>query len=132
MPPITVVLYQDERGCVPVRDWLQSLRWKNRKAYARCLRAIERLAENGHELRRPIADYICEGIHELRCHEGHVQFRLLYFFHEGQRAVFVHALTKESTIPLPDLRRAIQRKHEYEKNPQAHTYWEETQGEDDE
>ena len=53
----------------------------------------ERLREMGHELRRPEADFLRDGIHELRLSFQMVQYRMLYFFFQG-RAVVTHGLTK--------------------------------------
>jgi ribosome-binding protein aMBF1 (putative translation factor) len=69
------------------------------------------LAQFGHELRRPAADYLRDGIYELRAKQGHVQYRLLYFFHGRQLAILAHALTKEDEIPEADMIRALKRKN---------------------
>ena len=58
MPPIDVYFYKDESGHTPVLEWLRELRQRDRKAYAKCVARIRRLAELGHELRRPEADYL--------------------------------------------------------------------------
>ena len=66
--------------CSGFRDLLKS----NERAWANCRARIELLADLGHELRRPAADYLRDGIYELRAKQGHVQYRLLYFFHGGR------------------------------------------------
>ena len=81
MPAIHVVFYQETPGDSPVVDWLTQLNETNPKAYDKCRAALARLAFHGHELRRPEADYLRDGIHELRVRFGSVNFRLLYFFH---------------------------------------------------
>jgi hypothetical protein len=53
MPRTDIVLYKDNDGSVPVRDWLEALQNNNRRAFAKCVARIERLAELGHEMRRP-------------------------------------------------------------------------------
>ena len=83
---------------------------------------IELLAHFGHELRRLAADFLREGIYELRAKQGHVQYRLLYFFHGRQVAILAHALTKTDEVPQVDIDRAIQRKRRFEANPKLHTY----------
>jgi phage-related protein len=89
---------------------------------ANCRARIELLAQFGHDLRRPAADYVRDGIYELRAKQGHVQYRLLSFFHGRQMAVLAHALTKEDEVPKADMERAIRRKKMFEANPRAHTY----------
>ena len=53
MPQTDVSFYQKAKGAVPVLDWLRELERTNRRAAEKCKAAIERLAEFGHELRRP-------------------------------------------------------------------------------
>jgi hypothetical protein len=65
-----VVFYKEAEGDVPVLDWLKRLRRSDQLAYAKCIASIERLAEFGHELRRPLADFLRDGIHELRIRKG--------------------------------------------------------------
>lgn len=63
MPKIAVVFYQEDAKTVPVLDWLDHL---PAKAQDKCRLRIERLRDLGHELRRPEADYLRDGIYELR------------------------------------------------------------------
>lgn len=62
---------------------------------------LERLREPGHDLRRPEADTLRNGIHELRVRLGHVNYRILYSMHGRLVAVLLHALTKEDVVPWP-------------------------------
>ena len=122
MPKTRVVFYQESNGEAPVVDWLRQLMRTNDRAWANCRSRIELLAESGHELRRPAADYLRDGIYELRAKQGHVQYRLPYFFHGRQIAILAHGLTKEDEVPATDIARAIKRKRAFETNPKAHTY----------
>ena len=122
MPRTQVAFYQDADGQAPVVNWLRQLMETNEKAWAHCRARIELLAQFGHELRRPAADYLRDGIYELRAKQGHVQYRILYFFYERQVAILAHSLTKEDTIPATDIERAIERKKLFESNPRKHTY----------
>lgn len=125
MPLTKILFYQAEPGKAPVVDWLKELRRTNRLAYAKCVARLRRLAALGHELRRPEADLLREGIHELRTKKGRVHYRILYFFHGQNIAVLDHALTKEGQIPDADLERALRRKEVFERAPARHTYEEE-------
>ncbi len=122
MPETRVLFYQESDGQAPVVDWLQDLLGSNERAWGNCRARIELLAQFGHELRRPAADYLRDGIYELRAKQGHVQYRLLYFFHGRQVAIVAHALTKEDEVSTADIERAIKRKTLFEANPKAHTY----------
>lgn len=122
MPKTQVVFYQEEDGDAPVVEWLLELKETNEKAWASCRVRIEQLAASGHELRRPAADFLREGIYELRAKQGHVQYRILYFFHGRNAAVLAHSLTKEDKIPGVDIERAVVRKKLFIANPKQHTY----------
>ena len=127
MPRTPVVFYQETLNDVPVLDWLKKLRRSDVEAYEKCVAAIQRLAALGHELRRPLADLLRDGIYELRVRKGRVNYRILYFFHGKSFAVLGHALTKEDKVPVAEIERAIRRKRAFEVNPAAHSYSEEEQ-----
>lgn len=75
----------------------------------------------GHELRRPEADFLRDGIHELRVGFMSVNYRVLYFFCYG-KAVISHGTTKEDKVPEKDIEQAISRLRLFENNEIAHTY----------
>jgi len=77
---------------------------------------------SGHELRRPEADFLQDGIYELRVGLQHVNYRMLYFFHGLAAAVVSHGLVKETEVPAKEIEKAIERKRDFEKDPKAHTY----------
>jgi phage-related protein len=110
----------DDEKKVPVLDWLRQLQRTNRKAFANCLARIRLLRAFGFELRRPHVDYLRDGIHELRAKERTVQYRILFFYHGKNAVVLAHALTKEGTVPDKDIDRAIERKMQYEQDPNHH------------
>ena len=122
MPRTQLIFFKDDDGSVPVRDWLRTLQQRNRRAFAKCVVRIRRLAELGHELRRPEADLLRDGIYELRAGQGRVNYRILYFFHGRNIAVLDHALTKEDRVPKADIDRAVHRKLAFESNPSSHSY----------
>ena len=127
MPKTEVIFYRDERGQAPVVEWLRELRRKDKKAYAKCNARIQVLAQLGHELRRPMADYLRDGIHELRIRHGHVNYRILYFFHGQAVAILAHGLPKEDEVPDSDIERAIQRKEAFANDPAKHSYAEDSE-----
>ena len=126
VPETQVVFYQEEDGEVPVLEWLTRLLKEDRKGYANCVARIKQLAALGYELRRPGADYLRDGIYELRAKHIRVQYRILYFFHGQNVAILAQAITKEqAAVPAIDIERAIARKRLFEENPETHTYYEE-------
>jgi phage-related protein len=113
-----------------VKEWLEALHRTNRKAFARAVECIERLATLGHDLRRPHADFLRDGIYELRARHRNVHYRLLYFFYGSNVAVLAQGLAKEGKVPDADIDRAITRKAALEKNPEQHIYEQADGGED--
>jgi phage-related protein len=122
VPKITVVLYREEDGSCPFLDWYGELPVK---VQAKCLLRLERLRELGHELRRPEADYLRDGIYELRVSFQHRQYRILYFFHGTVAAVLSHGIVKECAVPAKEIDRAIERKKRFEADPATHSHSEE-------
>ncbi len=122
MPETELLFFCALDGSAPVLDWLSELAARDSRAFNKCRAALERLAMLGHELRRPTADLLRDGVHELRIRCGRVNYRLLYFFHGRQVAVLAHALTKERAVPVADIDRAVDRKMRFEADPEAHTY----------
>ena len=119
MPRINVVLYRETDGKVPFITWYDSLQ---PKAQAKCMVRLERLAVEGHLLRRPEADYLSDGIYELRArHEG-VRYRILYFYFGKDVIVISHGFSKtQARVPTRELRRAHARKKAFERQPTMHT-----------
>jgi phage-related protein len=121
VPKTKVVFYSEADGTAPVLEWLGQL---PPKAQDRCRVKIQRLAELGHELRRPEADLLRNGIHELRIGLRHVNYRILYFFQGRFAAVLAHALTKEDRVPDKAIETALSRKREFDHDPILHTFQE--------
>jgi phage-related protein len=122
MPRTEVLFYQETLEEVPVLDSLRELRRTDRRGYAKCLARIQRLAEMGHELRRPEADFLRDGIHELRVRRGRINYRILYFFYAQGSAVLASGLSKEAELPNADIDRALRRRIAFENAPQRHTF----------
>jgi phage-related protein/DNA-binding XRE family transcriptional regulator len=115
-----VLIYQEKDGTCPLIDWLDGLQQKARE---KCIVRIERLAEKGHELRRPDSDYLRDKIYELRVALHGIQYRILYFFTENQ-CVITHGFIKEGNeVPPREISLAVARKAKFEENPMKHTVY---------
>jgi phage-related protein len=123
MPEVQVIFFRRTDEKVPIKDWLDNLTKKDRR---KCLERVERLREEGHELGRPFAAYLRDGIHELRVKSGNVHYRMLYFFHEGRAVVISHGLVKKTQkVPVKEIERAIASRHQFEGDCETHTFlWE--------
>ena len=120
MPKITVVFFQESRQQPPALiEWLDGL---PAKVQQKCLVRLKRLEDLGHELRRPEADYLRDGIYELRASHQGVHYRMLYFFHDRTVVVISHGIVKEQKVPSREIDRAIRAKQAFETDPGAHTF----------
>jgi phage-related protein len=123
MPKSRVVIYREEDGTSPFVDWFRKL---PDRAKDKVLIRLERLRDLGHELGRPEADFLRDGIYELRATVRGVHYRVLYFFHRQVAIVVAHGFTKEKAVPPLEIDLAIRRKGRFEANPTKHTLKEES------
>lgn len=114
-----VIFYQEADGTVPFLEWYETL---PEAVQDKCRIAVERLRESGHQLRRPEADYLRDGIYELRTKRGKGNYRILYFFDGKVAAVVSHGLVKEDRVPPKAIDRARERKLRFQADPSLHTY----------
>jgi hypothetical protein len=116
VPQSEIVFYR-EGETVLFEQWLNTLPVK---VQAKCLAQVRLMRSQGHELRRPIADFLRDGIYELRPTYQGVHYRILYFFSGKNVIVISHGLSKESAVPAGEISKAMERKKRYEANPKAH------------
>lgn len=116
--PIKLVFFREEDGSVPLLDFLDEI---PEKALVKCLHRIQRLQEQGHLLRRPEADFLRDGIYELRIRHINVNYRLLYFYHGKAVAIVSHGITKEDRVPTREIEKAIYRMNRFKANPNKHS-----------
>lgn len=119
MPAVEVVLIKEADGTVPLIDWLDRLPMKAR---AKCVAALTRLESLGHELRRPEADYLRDGIYELRVRLQTVNYRMLCFFHGRAVCVVSHGIVKEERVPVREIDLATLRRARFKSDPARHTF----------
>ncbi len=125
MPRTAILVYRRADGTVPLKDWLNELEENEPRAYRKCLAKILLLEEKGYELRRPNADTLGDGIHELRTKVGTVNYRILYFFCGQNVACLSHGITKEGAIPASEIEDAVKRKKLVKKDLDRYTaHWE--------
>lgn len=82
MPIVSVVFFREPDGSVPLLEWFEML---PERAKDQCRARLELLHDLGHELRRPAAENLGGGIHELRAKSQGANYRMLYFFTVGAR-----------------------------------------------
>ena len=120
MPQTDVYFFREpEDESVPLLDWLNQLPLK---VQAKCIQRMDRLGELGHELRRPEADLLRDGIYELRASYQGVHYRMLYFFSGKAVVVVSHGLAKERAVPSKEIDTAVKRKRQTEQNFKQYTF----------
>lgn len=103
-----IYYFLDEKGNSPIEDFIDNLPLKEQE---KILAYISALLREGHNLRRPMADYLGHGIYELRPKNN----RIFYFFFLRDSAVLLHAIKKKTyKIPGSDLNICIKRKSQAE------------------
>jgi phage-related protein len=115
-----VFLFREPKDdSVPLLEWFVDL---PAKVKAKCTERIDRLGELGHELRRPEADFLRDGIYELRVSFRGVHYRMLYFFAGKAVVVLSHGLTKEREVPPRAIEQAVKRKQMVEAEFEKFTF----------
>lgn len=132
MPIVNVVFYKDDDETIPMLDWLVEMGQRDQRIVDKCRVAIEELANSGHELRRPKADYLRDDIYELRIRFQSVNYRILYFFHGRTAAILAHGLTKEDVVPEKAINLAVERRKKYVAKPEEHQGTSEEEDEENE
>ena len=100
-----------EDGECPAKDYLDSLQDKDR---GKCLKWMELLEKYGHQLRRPYADFLKDGVYELRPRFRNLQHRFLYFYH-GKIIVLTHGFLKKSgTVEINEIKKAVDLRNDWE------------------
>lgn len=98
----------DDRGEKPVKEFIDKL---SEKEQAKVFAYLDELKRQGHNLRRPMADYLRDGIYELRPRAN----RIFYFFFLRENVVLLHAIRKDTDKILEsDLDLCIKRKKQAE------------------
>lgn len=122
MPETTIVYFKDDDETAPVLAWHCSL---PKKAREKGTTSVQRLHEEGHELRRPTQDTLRDGVHELRWKDGNVNYRILFTIEKRTIALLEVGLTKEARVPDREIDRAAARAAKWRANPTRYTYEEE-------
>ena len=103
-----IYFFVDKHGHCPVEGFMEELTEKEKE---KVVAYIKILKQFGHNVRRPIADYLGEGIYELRP-QAH---RVFYFYFMKDSVVLLHMIRKRTDkIPPNDLSLCIKRKNEVE------------------
>ena len=123
MPKVELVFYRETKGTVPVLDWLSTL---EDSVVIKCKAKLNYLQRHGFVLRRPSADYLGNGIYELRILRSGRQYRILYGFFQRRAVLLLSGFTKsERRVPRREIRVAQRRLERFMSSPELHSHVEE-------
>ena len=125
MPKTMIHFFRDVDGTVPFLEWLAELEKRQQKAFEKCLYMLDMLRQFGHELRRPHADLLRDGVYELRTRVGRVNYRVLYGFVGKDLILVSHGITKEKSVPDVEIDLAVSRLALYRRDPKRYVTEEE-------
>ena len=102
------IFYTDEEGISPVEDFLDRL---GESAKAKITARIEFLEKHWHQARRPLVDYLEEGLYELRVQFAKDKVRVIYAYMLKDYIVLLHGIIKRmAKVPENDKSIAKQRR----------------------
>jgi len=87
-----IKFYKNDEGECPIQDFIETLSEKDKDKLYALLRELKNV---GIGMRRPKADYLRDGIHELRIKFSQGSARPLYFFCFETNIVITHAFYKK-------------------------------------
>lgn len=112
MPNYRIVLYPDEKGYRQAEELIKLLQ---PKVSAKFIKTFKLLSDEGPNLKRPHADYLKEGIRELRVKFSPNEYRALYFFTGINKIVITHIFVKKTDhIPEEEINKAIKIRSHFE------------------
>ena len=110
----SVEFYENEKGSVPVRDFLAELKSSDPGDFAAVMAGLAKLRLRQCH-REPLTKSIGDGLFELR-HVGKLNTRILWFFVKGRRIIAVHGIrNKGRSIPTKEIDTARTRMHDWQK-----------------
>ncbi len=120
MPSVRLVIFQNCDGSAPFLVWFLGL---ERKTQVKCKVRLDFLAREGFNLRRPVADFLRDGVYELRLKSRGMNYRVLYFFHGRETVVISHGFSKQGDkVPPREIKRAINNMMAFTRDPAKHSF----------
>jgi len=106
-----VIFYRNISGQCPTEKFINGLPYDDAEEI---VAAIAALRELGNKARRPLADYLEDGIYELRARRLQRRFRVLYTFVGKEAILLLTGFVKKSkAVPAKTLRKAKTLKRDY-------------------
>lgn len=107
------IFYINADGGSPVEEFLDRL---DESAKGKIASRIDFLGKHWHQVRRPLVDYLEDGLYELRVQFAKVRVRVIYAYMFKDYIVLLHGIVKRTAkVPENDKRIAKQRRIHFEK-----------------
>ena len=106
-----LIFYRNISGKCLIEDFIEGLPDEDAKEVVASIAALREL---GNKARRPLADYVENGIYELRARRLKKRFRVLYTF-AGKRTILLLTgfVKKTKAVPAKEIKKAKVLKKEY-------------------
>ncbi len=106
-----VIFYRSASGKCAIEEFIEDLPVEDAKEI---VASVAALREVGNRARRPLADYLEDGIYELRARRLKKQFRVLYTFAGRQTILLLTGFIKKSkAVPASKIKKAKALKNDY-------------------
>ena len=107
----SIVFYTTEQGDSPVKEFLESLDLKTQVRFDWAMKLLREQNTRAHE---PLVKHIEGKLWELRRASNGNIYRVMYFFFNGRRIVFVHGFQKKTQkTPRREIETAEKRMGEF-------------------
>ena len=106
-----IIYYETKDKECPVYEFIEN---RKERTQAKILSWLEQLEQEGPNLPRPYADFLIDGIHELRIKCKGEQTRILYFFCYREFIVLTHGFIKNiDKVLKAELKKAIKYRKDF-------------------
>ncbi len=106
-----LIFYRNISGQCPVEKFIEGLPDEDA---TEVVASIAALRELGNKARRPLSDYLEDGIYEVRARRLHRQFRVLYTFADKRTILLLTGFVKKTkAVPAKEIKKAKALKKEY-------------------
>ena len=99
-----IIFYRNDAGHCPFEKFIDRLPEEDAREVVASIAALREL---GNKARRPLVDYLENGVYELRARRIKKQFRVLYSFVGKNKILILTGLIKKSkAVPAKEIRKA--------------------------
>jgi phage-related protein len=106
-----VIFYRSASGKCPIEEFVEDLPVEDAKEVVASIAALRQL---GNKARRPLVDYLEDGIYELRARRFRKQFRVLYTFAGRQTILLLTGFVKKTkSVPVRKVKKAKALRKDY-------------------